>query len=575
MKSNIFFKSLTLTFFYLSLSFTTLIANEKSYIFQNNTGRTVNDLHIEFTEEGVEYNSNSEQRNNMAARNPNHQIDTDDEKIHHFTFRGRRKQIANGAYIYIDFKTEGAKAIKIKNWYWTFNGNRVSTVNLGDADKATQDEDLIVDSEDIVKEYKFKNGVPKVRSGNTVEEYGINDLHIVVSQAIKVNNRSREDGNSPRKTGGVFEDTDIIPCNCDALPDNDIFNTRGENTAARRRALRALDEPCKTLCESTTEKRYVVQLKTDDVVKTGQEIPIRLIGEEDFDIIGLPWWTKDGHPITYNEDRNRDTHGGTENRPPREDETRDEMDWEEAEEAIFPVASLLPGFGLHSTKRGFTIGLGLAYSKTPGNLVQSLGPASNAEVLIPGLENEIIYFDFTDPVQYELLKEKPALQKVKQSAMLRAQLAYQLDKWEIRSEYAYQKIQQEYRIELAPLSNPAIINGQLDVEIVKHHVSLGIRRYFSESRLEPFAEAGAAMNFLHAKENQVTFEEVKYNYQKCKWLTTWGIYAMTGLRLHMNDRLFSEFRAGIHYYQSDHPMTSFKDRVSPELGLNLGILLGQ
>ena len=183
MKQNIFFKSLNLTLVLLLLGLTTAIANEKSYIFQNNTGREVNDLHIEFTEEGVEYNSNSEQRKNMAAKKASHKIDQNDAKVHHFKFKGRKKQISNGDYVYVDFKTDGNKEIKIKSWYWTFNDTRVSTVKIGDSNKLLQDEDLAVVSEDIVKEFKFKNRVPKVKTGTKVEEYGINDLHIVVNKS--------------------------------------------------------------------------------------------------------------------------------------------------------------------------------------------------------------------------------------------------------------------------------------------------------------------------------------------------------------------------------------------------------
>ena len=138
-------------------------------------------------------------------------------------------------------------------------------------------------------------------------------------------------------------------------------------------------------------------------------MPVRLIGEDDFEIIGTPWWTKDGHPITYDEDRNKDNRGGTENRPPKEGETRDDMEQDEKDDDIFQAG----------------------YAKTPVEMLESLSPKSNAEVLLPGLENGDITLDLSDLAVLEILSLQPILEKMQQSPVFRAELGYQFDKWQI------------------------------------------------------------------------------------------------------------------------------------------------
>ena len=117
--------------------------------------------------------------------------------------------------------------------------------------------------------------------------------------------------------------------------------------------------------------------------------------------------------------------------------------------------------------------------------------------------------------------------------------------------------------------------GKLKTDIARHNIDLSLRRYLSENRLQPFVEAGATLSFLHAKENQVTFGEASYSYDKCKWLTPWGVFTTGGLRYNFNDVLFSELRAGLKHLRSENMTNDTKGITYPEFGINLGIRLSR
>ncbi len=287
----------------LLISSTSLFAARKPYVFINNTGQAVNDIHIVFTEEGVdieEPGAHSKIEDHITTFFPIDDSNQDDPNAIH---RKGTKLLPNGGTVYGIFTKNGRGPIKIREWWWTEDGKRIGNVQKGDQIKSDQSGSLIVPGEDIVRSIKLKNKIKdyKIEDERWVpEEYEVNDLHLVFKGSVSpdpIDAKKDSLADNPKKYGGRFVDTEKVTCNCQDLPSFD-------QPRARKRALNRLDEPCKSVCKNSNEQLHVIHYRNGSMPMDG-DIELRLRSGKDFKLLNW-WWTKDSRPITFDPDDKSD-----------------------------------------------------------------------------------------------------------------------------------------------------------------------------------------------------------------------------------------------------------------------------
>ncbi len=286
----------------LLFSTTSLFAARKPYVFINNTGRSVNDIHIVFTEENVyieEPGTHSKMDRHINKFFPiDNSTDDNPNAIH----RKGNTPLPNGGTVYGIFKKDGRGPVKIREWWWTYDGERVGDVQLGDQFKTRQSGSLIVPGEDVVRSIKLKNKVKDFKIDDrrwVPEDYGVNDLHIVLKGNVSPDpiDKKRDSLTDTPKYGGRFADAEKVTCNCQDLPP---FS----QPRARQRELNRLDEPCKSVCKNSDEKLQVIHYRNGNM-PMDSTIEIKLRSSKDFELHNW-WWTKDSKPITFDPDDKSD-----------------------------------------------------------------------------------------------------------------------------------------------------------------------------------------------------------------------------------------------------------------------------
>ena len=301
MKTYPFFTRLSLCLCFVLFGSLAWATTSKDFVFINNTGRDVNDLHIQF-DTTVDFQAVAPKASSnylgSKFRRIVHRKNEGRSQVH-FINRGRSKSkvVQNGQAVWGRFSTD-AQDLHILSWCWTFNGDTIGNVMQGDLRKTLQSNSLVVPGVDVVTELEFENKIYKGRPGQD-DNAVVNDLHIV----SKVPATSINEGTSE----SVFQDANTTHCPCSNLP-----------AAGRERklALKRMNEPCKSLCENSRIDLYVINLSNPSKnLPPDTKIPVKLRANDKVDV--LEWWfTQDGFPLRFRE-------GRTENGKPKGEPKRD------------------------------------------------------------------------------------------------------------------------------------------------------------------------------------------------------------------------------------------------------------
>lgn len=536
----------------------------KKYIFVNNTGKDVNDLHIQFDKEVKIISSElTEKFADERAETANGKTTT------HFANKGEGENgsrlVKNGAKISGEFKSTDGD-FHIEKFWWTLDGEKIGEDHPGDVAKANQSVMLVVPSDDVVTEFEFKNDVYEGKKDE--KEAVVNDLHIVTKNPVKPVNRTKTNGDDSEKVGGVFKDSETIKCACDELPDND----KNYETQPRKRARRAMPEPCRTICETCKETRYVTHLSNPDAnLPAGAKVPVQFRGDEKTEVEQW-WWTQDGKPLifkesTYQGKTEGKTRKGDENEPAKPND-----DWKRGGtmtggEELYSVALPQP------YKPGHAVAVSGGYTLRQS---EELAPLLPQEALKGVYENEEIFGQLFERLGGEFFVGELTDYQVVSNPGLAIEGGISFGLWQIRLRgmLSTGQISGRFPIISGSTIREAQLGGKASADWQTYGGSIGIRRFFKSGNFTPFAEGGLTAGTTRTDKLQLEIAELPvYSLPNEINQSHLGAYFRSGVHFGITKVLFLEASAEVEFRSTimdqGTDLTSILPKGSITIGFNL------
>ncbi|MBK7869750.1 MAG: hypothetical protein IPJ74_03225 [Saprospiraceae bacterium] len=542
----------------------------KKYTFVNNAGEDANDLHIEFNKE-VELVNSSEGIAKKFGKKKSEKANN--KTTLHFENKGEGKDgsqlVKNDADISGEFISENGD-FKIERWWWTRDGRTIGNVQNGDADKTRQSPMLIVPSEDVVTEFDFENDIYKGRKGKKegyeAEEAVVNDLHIVTKKPVQPINSKKKDSNDPAKVGGVFGRTETIKCACDQLPDNE----RNTETNVRKTARLRMPEPCRTICETCKEERYVTHLSNPAAnLPRGTKVPIQLRGDEKTEIEEW-WWTQDGKPLHFQEttDSKGDKEGkvrtGTNGAP-----YKPSSDWDKGGKASDGAEMYFVALS-DQNPLGNMLTLGSGYTFQPDNVLETVLPRSASQQIY---QDEQLFEQLFEQLGREFFIGEVTDYTFSSRPDVAIEGGLSFGKWQLRLRGMTSGGQVSGIFPIVALSSSRenMLEGKISTRWQNYSGSIGVRKYFGDGNLLPFAESGFIASTIRSKELKVQIEnQSEFTLPNALNQNYIGGYLRTGVYRSLGKRVFVEISAELEARMGEKQSAILLPRGNIAIGLNLG-----
>ncbi|GJM35073.1 MAG: hypothetical protein DHS20C18_40740 [Saprospiraceae bacterium] len=544
---------------------TALFGARKPYVFVNNTGKEVNDIHIVFTTEGVEIeepNAHSKIEDHINKRFP---IDDTDQNDPNAIHRKGNLPLPNGGVVYGVFKKNGRGPIKIRQWWWTYDGERIGEIQNGDEDKTQQSGSLVVPGEDIVRGISLKNKVKDFEIKDNKwepKEAPINDLHVVFKGENSPDpiNKEKANAEDTPKYGGKFEEFEKVTCSCDELPP---FTQKH----ARERALSRLDEPCKSLCKNADQRLHVIHFRNGSMPK-GSEIDLKFRSNKDFELTDW-WWTRDGKPITFiPDDKVNPIKLGDTNAPPKTESKHKEGNAGKDEGRKYDdhVISYRPlrleGGGQFST----------GYRPEGGaNL-----PTTEGEILKPLYNDPVLFEKLFERLGGEFFVEEPVKNyAAKPGIGINLRTYYPLsDRLLIGLGFNYQKTKINGTLPLQLFSTGPGTEGyaaNLSTQFHYYMPDLKLRYLITQSKLALYGEVSIGAQFIRAQDVEVELAGVQYILPYSFKHNALNAGLEAGVNYTWNNWLYTGIRSNVNFYKG----ADGKINNTTGVGMHLGVKLSR